>query len=76
MIATLPAQALTPRPTVETLIERFGAMAVLWATVRALLRPRRRRPRPPDLYLLSPHMRRDLGLPPPPVFMPKYFELR
>lgn len=76
MIATLPARLLTPRPGVDILIDRFGATAVLWATVRALLRPRRRRPRPPDPYLLSPHLRRDIGIPPEPPFVSRYFELR
>lgn len=76
MIATLPARVLSPRPGIETLIDRFGAMPVLWATIRALLLPRRRRPRPPDPYLLSPHLRRDIGLPPEAPFVHKYFELR
>ena len=44
--------------------------------IRALLLPRRRRPRPPDPYRLSPHMRRDIGLPPEPPTVPRYYELR
>lgn len=76
MIAQLPLRALTPRPTIDRLIQRYGAMPVLWATIRALLMPRRRRPRPPDPYHLSPHLRRDIGIPPEPPHVPRYFELR
>lgn len=76
MIAQLPLRAASPRPTIDRLILRYGATAVLWAMIRALLLPRRRRPRPPDPYLLSPHMRRDIGLPPREPYVPKYYELR
>ncbi|RMC34286.1 hypothetical protein [Paracoccus alkanivorans] len=76
MIAQLPARVLTPRPTIERLIHRYGAMPVLWATIRALLMPRKRRARPPDPYHLSPHLRRDIGLPPERPHVPKYYELR
>ena len=75
MTAILHARAPALRPGIDTLIEHFGAMPVLWATLRAMLRPRRRRPRPPDPYLLSPHMRRDIGLPPLPPHVPKYYDL-
>ncbi|SET44430.1 hypothetical protein [Paracoccus homiensis] len=76
MIARLPARALTPRPSIERLIAHYGATAVLWATLRALMMPRKKRPRPPDPYALSPHMRRDIGLPPAEPHVPKYYELR
>lgn len=76
MIAQLPARVLTPRPTIERLIHHYGAMPVLWATIRALLMPRRRRPRPPDTDHLDPHLRRDIGLPPTLPHAPKYYELR
>lgn len=76
MIAQLPARAMSPRPSIDRLVVRYGAMPVLWATIRALLMPRRRRPRPPDPYLISPHMRRDIGLAPHVPHTPKYYELR
>lgn len=76
MIAQLPARVQTPRSSIDRLIDRYGATAVLWATIRALLMPRRRRPRPPDPDHLSPHMRRDIGLTPHQPYVPKYYELR
>lgn len=76
MIAQIPAHLLSPRPGVERLIDLHGKLPVLWALIRALLAPRKRRPRPPDPYHLSPHMRRDLGLPPLPPHVPRYYELR
>jgi hypothetical protein len=76
MYATLPARALSPRSSIERLIDRYGATAVLMSTIRALLMPRRRRPRPPDPYSLSPHMRRDIGIPPEPHVPLRYYDLR
>ncbi|WP_265500208.1 hypothetical protein [Paracoccus beibuensis] len=76
MIAELHPQANSLHPTLHRLIRRHGATAVLWALVRALLLPRRRRPRPPDPYHLSPHMRRDIGLPPVEPHVPRHYELR
>lgn len=76
MIAELHPQAARLNPALHRLIARHGRMAVLWAMIRALLLPRRRRPRPPDPYHLSPHMRRDIGLPPAPPKVPRYYELR
>ncbi|WP_304616778.1 hypothetical protein [Paracoccus sp. (in: a-proteobacteria)] len=76
MIAELHPQASRLNPALHRLIARHGRMAVLWAMIRALLLPRRRRPRPPDPYHLSPHMRRDIGLPPEPPTVPRYYELR
>lgn len=76
MIAQLPARVVTPRSSVERLINHYGAMPVLWATIRVLLTPRKRQPRPPDSAYLSPHLRRDIGLPPITSTMPKYYELR
>lgn len=55
----------TPAPLagLTTMIERHGRLAVGLAFLRAALA---RRKHPPDLDLLwlSPHLRRDLGLPP------------
>lgn len=76
MFAKAVVRDVTPANAIDRLIDRYGATAVLWSTIRALLRPRRRRPRPPDPYSLSPHMRRDIGLPPPERYVPKYYELR
>lgn len=76
MIAQLPVRAHTPRNSIDRLIDRYGAMAVLSSAILALLRPRKRRPRPPDPYHLSPHMRRDIGLAPQEPVVPRYFELR
>lgn len=76
MIADLHPQRHSLRPAIHRLIARHGATAVLWAAIRAALLPRRRRPRPPDLRHLSPHLRRDLGLPPHAAHVPRYYELR
>lgn len=76
MIADLHPTRARLRPAVHRLIARHGVAAVLWATIRAALLPRRRRPRPPDPYHLSAHMRRDIGLPPPGPHVPRYYELR
>lgn len=76
MIAHIPTRVITPNRSIERLIARYGAMPVLWATIRALLKPRKRRPRPPDPAHLSPHWRRDIGLPPHEPHVPKYYELR
>lgn len=76
MNAQIPMRVVTPRSSVERLINHYGAMPVLWATIRALLAPRRRQPRPPDISELSPHLRRDVGLPPVHEDVPKYYELR
>ncbi len=55
----------TPRPRVDLqrMIEQHGVLAVGTAFLRVALA---RRKHPPDLALrgLSPHLRRDLGLPP------------
>ncbi len=76
MIADLNPQSARLRPALHRLIDRHGATAVLWTLLRALLMPRRRRPRPPDPYHLSPHMRRDIGLPPAERHVTRYYELR
>lgn len=76
MIADLHPQTARLRPAMHRLIARHGATAVLWAAIRAALLPRRRRPRPPDPYLMSPHMRRDIGLPPQGPHVPRYYDLR
>jgi hypothetical protein len=76
MYATLPARALSPRSSIERLIDRYGATAVLTATLRALVVPRRRRARPPDPYSLSPHLRRDIGIPPEGPIAMRYYDLR
>ena len=66
MIAQATPRAAQLRPELNRLIRRHGTAPVIWALIRTLLLPRRRRPRPPDPYHLSPHMRRDIGLPPEP----------
>ncbi|MBK4214746.1 hypothetical protein JJJ17_02280 [Paracoccus caeni] len=76
MIAQFTTRAPNPRIGMQRLLDRHGTMPVLLALIRALLLPRRRRPRPPDPYHLSPHMRRDIGLPPIEPYVPKYFDLR
>lgn len=72
MNSRLPARLLTPRTGLETLIDRHGATAVTWSLIRLLLLPRKRRARPPDAAHLSPHMRRDIGLPPLPPDRRRY----
>lgn len=73
MIANAPAQAISLRPKMENLLARHGTMPVIWALIHALLPPRRRRARPPDLSVLSPHLRRDIGMPDPPR-APRYWD--
>jgi len=50
-------------PDLKRLIERHGAWSVGFAYLRAAV-VRRRRPPPFDFRTLSPHLRRDIGLPP------------
>lgn len=76
MIAQLNPQVHSLHPALHRLILRHGARAVTFALFRALVIKRRKRPRPPDIYHLSPHMRRDIGLPPQPPHVPRYYELR
>lgn len=71
MIARTPAHPVDPATAIDHLTDRHGAAAVLWSAIRALLRPR-----PPDPYTLSAHMRRDIGLLPERPHVPPYFELR
>ncbi|MBC9247857.1 hypothetical protein H4P12_14345 [Paracoccus sp. 11-3] len=63
MIAKTSAQAIPLRPKMENLLARHGTMPVIWALARALLKPPRRRARPPDVAELNAHLRRDIGLP-------------
>lgn len=63
MIARSSALAIPLRPEMENLLTRHGTMPVIWALARALLNPRHRKTRPPDVSSLSPHLRRDIGLP-------------
>ncbi len=51
----------TPRDLIDEAIDLHGPTRVLLAAFRALLRPRAR---PPDAGHISPHLRRDIGLPP------------
>ncbi|MDN5569252.1 MAG: hypothetical protein L0G27_11010 [Paracoccus sp. (in: a-proteobacteria)] len=76
MIAQLHPQAPSLRPALHRLIARHGATAVTFALFRALLVKRRKRPRPPDLYHLSAHLRRDIGLEATRPYVPKYYDLR
>lgn len=76
MIAKATLRRSMLRPRMKVMLAQYGVMPVLWALARALLAPRRRRPRPPDLHELSPHLRRDIGLPPEAPHVPQYFELR
>ncbi|MFD1341065.1 hypothetical protein [Litorisediminicola beolgyonensis] len=61
-------RSLDPVPQTDTsidaLIARHGALKVLAAALRALLRPPQLRPPPLRAQDLDPHLRRDLGLPP------------
>ena len=62
----------TPSVAVRLLVDQHGVWAVLRALAAALLPPAREVVRLGDL---SPHMRRDMGL--PPIEGPrKYWELR
>lgn len=62
----------TPSMAVKLLVDQHGAWTVLRAYVTLLLVPKREVVRLDDL---SPHMRRDMGL--PPIDSPrKYWELR
>ena len=63
MIAKASAPAIPLRPELENLLTRHGTARVILALMRALLNPRRRKTRPPDVSRLSPHLRRDIGLP-------------
>lgn len=76
MIADMQPHSVRLRPTIHRLVARHGATAVIWAAIRAALLPRRRRARPPDPYTLSPHIRRDIGLPPAGPYVPRYYDLR
>lgn len=72
MNALLNIVETTPSVALKQLVDQHGAWAVLRALAAALL-PKRRE----AVWLddLTPHMRRDLGL--PPVDSPrKYWELR
>ncbi|CTQ50018.1 hypothetical protein [Jannaschia donghaensis] len=63
----MTALRLSPPPTptlIDDAIDRHGATRVLWAALRALLRPTAR---PPDLRDLPDRLRRDIGLPPHPA---------
>lgn len=76
MIAQLHPQANALQPALHRLILRHGARAVIFALFRAMIIRRKKRPRPPDAYHLSPHMRREIGLAPLPPHVPRYYELR
>jgi hypothetical protein len=60
---TYDESQLAPLPGLTALIERHGRLAVGLAFLRAAL-ARRRHPPDLDMLWLSPHLRRDLGLPP------------
>ena len=62
----------TPSVAVTMLVDQHGLWAVLVALVATMLRPRREAVQLDDL---TPHLRRDMGL--PPIEQPrKYWELR
>ena len=65
MPGSKPMNATRPTPSnlIDAAIEAHGAARVLLSAMRALLRPKAR---PPDTAHLSPHLRRDIGLPPAP----------
>ncbi len=75
-----PNRADTAPDGIEALVARHGALPVLVAVLRALLRRPQLRPPPADPAALTPHLRRDIGLPPesaharldalPPLRMP------
>ena len=75
MIARLPMGGTPPRAALERLISRHGTRAVLFGMIAALIRPgRKRREKVLPISQLSPHMRRDLGLPPHiPAEPPRYW---
>ena len=53
----------SPRAALAALVAEHGGLRVMLAAAAAALAPQ---PRPPDADALSPHLRRDLGLPPEP----------
>lgn len=65
-----PAFAPEIVPSVEALIARHGARAVLLAALRALVKPQQWRPPPTEAADLTAHLRRDVGLPPAPPGRP------
>ena len=72
MNALVNSEDMTPSVAMKLLVDRHGVWAVLRAFVALLLRPEREAVRLDDL---TPHMRRDMGL--PPLEQPaKYWELR
>lgn len=54
----------TLRYSIDDAVANYGVPRVLFAVLRAVLRPPPRRPRRPSDLMLSAHLRRDLGLPP------------
>ena len=68
---------MAPSVAMRLLMDQHGVWAVLRGLMAALIRPRRVLPARKTVRLddLSPHMRRDMGL--PPIEGPrKYWELR
>lgn len=72
MNALLNNDETTPSAAMKLLVDRHGAWAVLRALAAVLVRPQREVVQLDDL---SPHMRRDMGLPPIPEAR-KYWEFR
>ena len=72
MNAILKKDQATPSVAVRLLVDQHGVWAILRALAAALLTPTREVVRLDDL---SPHMRRDMGLPPIESGR-KYWELR
>lgn len=64
MTAFLMTGAHAPtRPLIDAAIAKHGAMHVMLAAIRALLRvQRQRRARPPDITQLDARLRKDVGL--------------
>jgi hypothetical protein len=72
MNALLNSEETTPSVAMKLLVDQHGAWAVLRALAAVLMPKRREVVRLDDL---TPHLRRDMGL--PPIDSPrKYWELR
>ncbi|WP_157994778.1 hypothetical protein [Paracoccus tegillarcae] len=79
MIARLPLRGSTPHLTLQQLIDRHGTRVVVIALIGTMIRgarkPKRRR-RNAAAERLSPHLRRDIGLPPYRDDSPRHWDIR
>ncbi|WP_185968378.1 hypothetical protein [uncultured Paracoccus sp.] len=58
------------------LIERHGTATVLFALIATIIRRRPRRANGVPVTMLSPHLRRDIGLPPHCEERPRHWDIR